>query len=140
MKKEIETVYRKLVPRVQRFPTTRVGSLHLPILLSCADLPVFKHNKKTLAEVTINEGLHHHGIILLPPNSRLKTDLSTHFASEQKRYLAYSHLVSIFAEPMDENLEKAVGYAFKGMASGRLGYDESFIVFPRALSELPRKP
>jgi len=136
MRTEIETIYRKLVCRVQRFPTTRLGSLNVPLLFSCADLPVHKHKKRTIAEVSVNGGLHHHGIILLPPTSRLRTDLASHFASDQERYLAGSRLSSIFVEPIEDNLEKTVGYAFKGLVSGRLPYDESFVVFPRALTEL----
>ncbi len=137
MKKDIETVYRKLVPRIQRFPTTRLGSQNVPIILSCADLPVFKRRKGSLADVSINDGLHHHGIALLPPKSRLKTDLVSHLAQEQGLYLRGSRLASIFAESIDENVERAVQYAFKGISSGRIDYDNAFLVFPRALSELP---
>jgi hypothetical protein len=136
MRTEIETIYRKLVCRVQRFPTTRLGSLNVPLLFSCADLPVPKHKKRTIAEVAVNGGLHHHGIFLLPPTSRLRTDLASHFADDQARYLAGSRLSSIFAEPIEGNLEKVVGYAFKGMVSGRLPYDDAFLVLPRSLSEL----
>jgi hypothetical protein len=136
MRTEIETIYRKLVCRVQRFPTTRLGSLNVPMLFSCADLPVPKHKKRTLAEVAVNGGLHHHGIVLLPPTSRLRTDLAAHFARDQERYLAGSRLSSIFAEPIEDNLEKIVGYAFKGLVSGRLPYDDAFLVLPRSLSEL----
>jgi hypothetical protein len=136
MRTEIETIYRKLVCRVQRFPTTRLGSLNVPMLFSCADLPVPKHKKRALADVSVNDGLHHHGIILLPPTSRLRTDLASHFADDQGRYLAGSRLSSIFAEPIEDKLEKVVGYAFKGLVSGRLPYDDAFLVLPRSLSEL----
>ena len=67
MQNEIETVYRKLVSRVQRHPTTKNGSKNVPILLASPDLPVFKWNKLSIQDVTINEGLHYHGIMLLPP-------------------------------------------------------------------------
>jgi hypothetical protein len=134
---EIVTLYRKLVPHVQRFPTTRMGALNVPILLSSADLPVFKHNKKSLAEVTINGGLHCHALILVPPNNRLRGDLETHFLQEQERYLRGSRLSSIHTVSInDGGLERAVGYALKGIGSGRLGYDDSFLVLPRALAEL----
>jgi hypothetical protein len=46
-------------------------------------------------------------------------------------------LASIFAEPMTDNLEKAIRYAFKAVESGRLEYDDSFVVLPRTLSEVP---
>jgi hypothetical protein len=110
--------------------------MNLPILISAADLPVFKHQKKSLAEVSINNGVHHHGIIVMPPRSRLKTDLVTHFGHEQELYLRDTRLLSIYAEAVDDNLEKAVGYALKGVTSRRMDYDDSFLIFPRALSEL----
>ena len=50
--------------------------------------------------------------------------------------LAGTRLASIFAEPMTDNLEKAIRYAFKAVESGRLDYDDSFVVLPRALSEV----
>jgi hypothetical protein len=87
-------------------------------------------------DVRINEGLHHHGVILLPPRSRLREGLVAHFEQQQQRYLAGSRLASIFAEPMTDNLEKAIRYAFKAVESGRLDYDDSFVVLPRALSEV----
>jgi hypothetical protein len=137
MRTEIETIYRKLICRVQRFPTTRLGSLNVPLLFSCADLPVFKRTKACASQdVRINEGLHHHGVILLPPRSRLREGLVAHLEQQQQRYLAGSRLASIFAEPMTDNFEKAIRYAFKTVESGRLDYDDSFVVLPRALSEV----
>jgi hypothetical protein len=57
MRKEIETLYRKLITCVQRFPTTKTGSLNVPVLLACADLPVFKRTKACASQdVRINEG------------------------------------------------------------------------------------
>jgi len=106
MKTEIEAVYRKLVCRVQRFPTTRVGSINVPILFACADFPIPKHKKKLMTEVTVNEGCHFHGVMLVPPTSRLKTDLASHFADERLRYLKASRLSSIYAEPIEDNLER----------------------------------
>ena len=137
MRNEVETLYRKIVSRVQRFPRTKLGSLNVPFLLGCADLPIPKHQKKTKAEVSINDGLHHHGILLLPPNSRLRTDLKAHFDQEQKLYRRDSLLSSIFTEPIDEDIERVVGYAFKGVVSGRLDYDEAVVVLPRSVTELP---
>jgi hypothetical protein len=138
MRKEIETLYRKLITCVQRFPTTKTGSLNVPaVLLACADLPVFKRTKACASQdVRINEGLHHHGVILLPPRSRLREGLVAHLEQQQQRYLAGTRLASIFAEPMTDNLEKAIRYAFKTVESGRLDYDDSFVVLPRALSEV----
>jgi hypothetical protein len=137
MRKEIETLYRKLITCVQRYPTTKTGSLNVPVLMACADLAVFKRTKVCASQdVRINEGLHHHGVFLLPPRSRLREGLVAHFEQQQQRYLAGSRLASVFAEPMTENLDKAIRYAFKAVGSGRLDYDDSFVVLPRAVREV----
>jgi hypothetical protein len=137
MRKEIETLYRKLITCVQRTPTTKAGSLNGPGLWACADLPVFKRTKACASQdVRINAGLHHHGVILLPPRSRLRKGLIAHFEQQQQRYLAGTRLASVFAAPMTDNLEKAIRYAFKAVESGSLDYDDSFVVLPRALSEV----
>ena len=62
MRTEIEAVYRKLVSRVQRYPTTRMGSLHVPVLLASADLPVFKWSKASALADVLSAGLHQHAI------------------------------------------------------------------------------
>jgi hypothetical protein len=111
--------------------------LNVPVLLASADLPIFKRAKALPPQdVQINEGLHQHGIVLLPPRSRLRDDLGAHFDRQQHRYLAGSRLASIFAEPMNDDLEKAARYALKAVESGRLDYDESFLVLPRTLLEV----
>jgi hypothetical protein len=137
MGNDIGRLYCRLVPHVQRFPTTKLGSVNVPILFSCADLPVYKRKKVSLAEATLNDGLHYHGVLLLPPRNRLRTDLATHLEERRQYYLADTRLLTVSAEPIDDNLEKTVGYAFKGMTSGRVHYDDGFLIFPRALSELP---
>ena len=111
--------------------------MHVPVLLASADLPVFKWSKALAPQdVRINAGLHQHGVILLPPRSRLREDLGAHFERQQHRYVAGSRLASIFAKPMDNDLERAIRYAFKAVESGRLDYDESFLVLPRTLLEV----
>jgi hypothetical protein len=114
-----------------------MGALHVPVLLASADLPVFKRSKTSALPDVLNGGLHQHAIILLPPRSRLREDLGVHFERQRHRYLAGSRLAAIFALPMNDDLEKAIRYSFKAVESGRLDYDESVLVLPRTLQELP---
>jgi hypothetical protein len=140
MRTEIEIFYRKLISRVQRFPRTRLGFLNSPILLASGDVPIPKHKKRTIAEVTINDGLHQHGILLLPSTSRLRTDLATHFTQEQERYRKGSHISSVSVDPIElthRDVETVVRYTCKGWVEGRLGFDESILWLPRVVSELP---
>jgi hypothetical protein len=135
MRSQIEFVHAKLVPHVQRFPRSRVGSKNVPILFCSAEFPVRKGDKTDLAEVAVNEGLHHQGILLLPPNSRIR-DAKLHFDKKSEEYLGGTQLSSIYLEPITRDLNKAAKYGLKGLKIRRLDYDDSFIVLPRSLSEL----
>lgn len=132
MRAAIQLFYRRLVTRVQRNPIKGP----LPILMATADLPVRKHSKVSISEVTINDGLHQHGIMLIPCRSRLRENLVAHLVRMERQYLAGSQLSSIDAEPVTHNLERVVQYALKAFQSGRLGYDECILWLPQARSEL----
>jgi hypothetical protein len=71
MQKQIENVYASLITRLHRKPLA-AGVAH-PLLIGCPDFPVTKYQKKSLPEVITNDGLHYHGLFLVPPGpSRLK--------------------------------------------------------------------
>lgn len=134
MRTGIELVYRRLITRVERNPIKNTD--RLPVLLACADAPVPKRSKKAISEVSVNDGLHQHGIILVPRQSRLREDLVSHLARHQARYRAGTQLESIHAEPVNDNLERTVRYAFKAFERGRVDYDDAVLSLPRARSEI----
>ena len=134
MKAGVEAVYKKLVTRVERNPMKNTD--RVPVLVACADRPVPKHSKKAISEVSINDGVHQHGIILVPARSRLREDLSLHLVLKQAYYLAGTNLSSIYAEAVNDNVEKAVRYALKAFEEGRIDYDNSVLWLPRARSEI----
>ena len=72
MTDEIERVYATLVTRVVRKPRSPKSADRLPVFVGFADLPVAKRERKQLREVTLNDGLHYHGILLMPGRSRLR--------------------------------------------------------------------
>src|SRR5260370_42453521 len=78
MEDEIDRVYRTLVPQVERFPTSPAGSKRLPILLTFPDTRQQPHCGGYW-DAVINDGLHYHGIIAIPTESRLKVGLKFHF-------------------------------------------------------------
>jgi hypothetical protein len=87
MSAEVERVYSTLLTRVVRNPRSPKVKGSLPILIGFPDLPVFKHNKGRLQDVVINDGLHYHAMVLLPPRSRLKESLERHFERFEDIYL-----------------------------------------------------
>lgn len=135
MQTSVQTLYRKLVTRVQRLPTTRSGKMNVPIFISCGDLPVPKHEKKKISEVRINDGLHYHAIALLPPRSRVP-NLAAHFVQKQQLYLADERLMSVSSTPITDTPAQVVDYVLKAIKSNRLDYDEAMLVLPRDMTEI----
>src|SRR5205809_342684 len=78
MEGEIDRVYRLLVPHVERSPRSQAGSKRLPILIAFPDYPIQRITSSDLLDVTINDGLHFHGIMLVNIESRLKVRLDMH--------------------------------------------------------------
>lgn len=78
---EAERLYRTFLPRVVRRPLSPRSLGMLPVLIAAPDVPVGKSNKP-LAQVSINDGLHVHGVLVVPPVSRLRATVAEHFRTE----------------------------------------------------------
>ncbi len=73
MQKEIYLCYRILIKRFARNPRSLYSQrCLLPRLFAFPDRPIPKQLKQSLRDISINNGLHFHGILLLPPVSRFK--------------------------------------------------------------------
>lgn len=137
MKASTELVYKKLLTRAVRWPRSAWSAGRLPVLVAAPDMPVGKHDKP-LAAVTINGGLHMHGVLMMPPFSRLRVPTDEHFRQKQAFYLGdRSHLRRIDLRPIKDDIEKAVDYALKNIRRGRFMIDD-LLVLPRARSEFRR--
>lgn len=137
MTDEIERVYSTFLTHVVRNPRASSSIDRLPVLIACADLPVAKRDKKSVMDVTINGGLHFHGILLVPPASRLKETVEAHFAAERHLYLLdRGRLADIRVEPIEHDPGRVVDYILKSVRNGRLQYDDALLVLPRASGEL----
>jgi len=136
VKDEVERFYAKVVTRIVRNPRSSTASGKLPIFVGCPDLPVWKHEKASLSTVTINDGLHFNGIVLVPATSRLKTGLRTHmrqkknFYADRKRGLRRIHVRRIRQAP-----GYVTDYALKALKYGRISYDD-LLILPKHPSEL----
>lgn len=137
MNREIERAYAMLLTRIVRNPRSKnLGYLDRPIWLCSPDRPVRKRDKINLREVMVNDGLHVHGIALIPINSRLRD--FEQFVYENQEMLANSRrpLLRFDARPITDTPSRATRYALKGLINHRFDSD-TLLVLPRALSEMP---
>src|SRR4051794_24879472 len=81
----IDGTYASCLTRIIRNP--RKSSSAKPILICCPDRPVRKNKKTRLSEVITNDGLHYHGVLIVPMQSRLKIPVHQHFSENQDYYL-----------------------------------------------------
>ena len=136
MSNEIDRVYSTLITRVlrnARSPSQR----HLrPLLIAAPDRPVAKHQKQSLPDVAINDGIHFHAVLLIPPQSRLKHhDLALHFSENEQLYVK-NRLLRIDVEPInDGTLPTVIEYMFKSIKRGSFDWSH-LLVFPKSNSEL----
>jgi hypothetical protein len=137
MRDEVERVFATFLTRVVRDPRSPRSVGRLPVLIACADLPVAKREKRALREVTINGGLHYAGVLLVPPQSRLRVTAQQHFAERAELYLGgRRRLDRIDVRPVESDPARVVDYVMKSCTRGRLAYDNSVLVLPRARGEL----
>jgi hypothetical protein len=134
MKQELYRINSKLVTRFHRDPRSRAGFECLPRMMLFPDLPVYKHQKKSIEDVSINDGLHYGGIALTPPISRCKTRLDRYFRNNHDDYLS-NKLARIFVEPITHAHDYVTDYVMKTIKSGRLSQDD-VVILPRCISEL----
>ena len=136
MNDEVDRVYSTFITRVVRKPNS-VYQKYLysrPLLIAVPDRPVPKHAKQRLKDVTINNGRHMHGILVVPWASRLKQDVVSHFEKFRKLYVK-NRLLRLDVRAIESNLSGVVDYAFKSMKGREFGYD-NIVIFPKSEAEL----
>jgi hypothetical protein len=113
----------------------------LPIVVGCPDWPVAKRDKKSLTEIITNDGMHYHGILLVPPSrSRLQVPVEEHFKMKQQVYLGPT-IDRIDVRPFAaDDSDRVTDYALKGLRTGRLPGHESILILPRAWGERSARP
>jgi hypothetical protein len=110
----------------------------LPKVVLAPDLPVPKHSKVQLRDVTINRGLHWHGLIMVNPLApKLPGNLDVHISENLRKYLVGS-IRTIGVEPITHDPAYVTGYGMKGLKRPSFSDDE-ILIFPRTVSELPTK-
>ena len=128
MTNELERVYSSLVKRVTRRPHRKHQSHLRPILNA---VPYFPRRGRLqhVTDLSTNDGIHAHGILLMPPRSRIKEDLMQHFAKNQHIYIR-DRLLRLDIKPIETNIPHVVKYVFKSLAYRKLTFDD-VIIFPK---------
>jgi hypothetical protein len=135
MKKHLGWFYGRLAKASVPKASSPEWTEFLPKVVLAPDLPVPKHSKVQLKDVTINDGLHWHGLALVSPFApKLKTSLDDHINRNLRKYLVGS-IRTIDVKPITFTPEYITGYGLKSLKS-RFSTDE-IVIFPRAVSELP---
>jgi hypothetical protein len=137
MHEEITTVYRKLVTRVVRKPHSPTKVDSLPRGVFFLDKTVPKKAKHGLRDVSVNDGLHMHGVFVSPKTSRLKVGLEVHFREEHALYKT-PKLHRIHVEPIDHGPVYTTNYAGKALKTRRFTEDD-VLILPQSVSELAQQ-
>jgi hypothetical protein len=125
MHKEIVRFYGTLASWVVRNPRSPKCAYLLPRAVFFPDGRCYKRQKQALRDVSINDGLHFHGLVLVPKKSRLKVPFLQHLRDKRR-----SH-----AEPIWDHERFVADYAGKAVKRGRVSYDD-VLVLPRTGKEL----
>jgi hypothetical protein len=137
MKKNLGWFYGRLAKASVPKASSPKWSPFLPKAILVPDSPVPKHSKVQLEQVTINNGVHFHGLLLTNPLApRLQEPLDVHLKRNPGKYLVGS-IREIGVQQITHDPEYVTEYGLKSLKS-RFSSDE-IIIFPRTVSELPSK-
>jgi hypothetical protein len=134
MHQQIERWYGRLATRTVRKPRSPVWAPFLPKGIFVPDLPVPKRCKQGILDVSINDGLHMHGIVVANRRARIPDMLDDYFEDNLKKYLT-SKLRHIDVRRITHSAEYVTEYALKSLKRSTSSEDD-VLVLPRALSEL----
>jgi hypothetical protein len=108
----------------------------LPKAVLAPDLPVPKNSKQNLRDVTMNNGIHWHGLVLVNPLApKLHGPLDVHINENLGKYLVGS-IRTIGVGPITHDPEYVTEYGMKGLKRSSFSEDD-ILIFPRVVSELP---
>ncbi|MBN8956920.1 MAG: hypothetical protein J0H17_10150 [Rhizobiales bacterium] len=132
----IDAFYRTLVRQCVRHPGSKQGRELLPVLIAFPDWPVPKEKKKSLAEASINDGLHYHGLIVIRHRCRLEVSLETHMRDHKDWYIGGEKpLFNVHVKSVEELARELTNYLFKQVGRKRFSSDD-VLVLPKVWSEL----
>jgi hypothetical protein len=135
MHQQILRWYGRLATRTVRKTRSPVWAPFLPKVIFVPDLPVPKRSKQDIRDVSTNDGLHMHGIVVANRWARIPDTLDVHFEENLKKYLT-NKLRHIDVRRITHRPECVTEYALKGLKRPTFSEDD-ILVLPRGLSQLP---
>jgi hypothetical protein len=138
MEDEVVRVYSTLVTHVVRKPHAPSWNAYTPLFIGCPDAPVAKREKDLVRNVTVNDGWHFNGCLLLPPEMRcrLKGHLDDHFRENQNFYYKEGYpLDRVHVTRMSS--ATIADYTLKHFKRGNVVSDD-ILLLPRSSSEFTR--
>lgn len=137
MFREADHFYRVLLKGCERNPRSPARQMYVPLMIGHPDLPVRKNAKSSVADVSVNGGLHMQFIVIIHMGSRMKVDLDEHVNKNLDIYLGTKGVKrSIAVDHINRTPGKAAEYVMKFLGREDFGLDYAFIR-PMAISEQP---
>jgi hypothetical protein len=136
MHEGVSTVYGKLASRVVRKPTSKNWAYLLPQGVFFPDVPAYRQSRKKLSDVSVNDGIHMHGIMFATTTPRFKQPLDQHFQENERLYVK-GNIHRIHVEPIIHKEMYVVDYAGKAIKRKRFSNDD-VLILPKSLSEVSR--
>jgi tRNA(Leu) C34 or U34 (ribose-2'-O)-methylase TrmL len=137
MHKEITRFYEKLATRAVRKPRSEKWAHLLPKGIFFPDVPGYGSSVYSIPEVSINDGIHFHGIMVATKEARLKEPLHLHLGRKRKLYVT-GKIFRIDAEPITSRAAFVTDYGGKAIKRRRFSNDH-VLLLPKTVAELPAK-
>jgi hypothetical protein len=152
MHHEVTTLYGRLATRMVRKPRLPSWAEYSPIGLFIPDLPVPKAkqgSKSTIADLSINDGLHLHGVVLGNRWGRVQVPLDEYFAENREKYLT-GKIRHVDVQRITHDQDYVVEYALKGLVKHTVSEDDVLVLdwaqdicdptaFPNGADGFPRR-
>jgi hypothetical protein len=136
MHDDVNKVYSRLATRVVRKPASPNWAHFLPQGLFFPDVPAYRQSRQGLRDVTVNDGLHMHGIMVVTTGGRLKQPLDQHFLENERLYVK-GNIHRIHVKPLTHKEEFVADYAGKAIKRKRFSTDD-ILILPKSLSEVSK--
>jgi hypothetical protein len=137
MHEGITRFYEKLATRAVRKPRSEKWVHLLPKGVFFPDVPGYRKTDSNIREISINDGIHFHGIMVATQEGRLKEPLHLHLMRKRKLYVR-GKIYGIDAEQITSRAGFVTDYGGKAIKRRRFSNDH-VLLLPRTLSELPAK-
>jgi hypothetical protein len=139
MENEVERFYATVIRYIVRHSRSKVGRIKSPILVAFPNFPDEGSKGNSLPDVAINDGLHIHGPLLIPIETRLRVGLDVHIKEHYKHYVQVGRcLRRIDVRVIDRTPGQATGYALRSL-EWKIPDTSRLIMLPKSLSEFPPK-